>query len=659
MKISRINLIAGAILLLVVTLMAVSMFWSLERLDDSFDKTRSYQQLQEEINTQVTRPTLIYLSTGNASLLTEIDNALSQLILKDARVTSLTNNGLPEVQDTLTELQSVALFQLRAAGKLRQPQELLINNEREILATLSQLSDYIIEGGIDQPTLKKRYDALMNKLSFTISELAHSRQRFFSSDQANRSDIDLRLEILKQMSDKLNKLPRFNIYTETESSNALGSLLGNNSEQTETTRDELGDLYIQELSSLSRRYSKELLNIEKIYANRAESIRATTLLIDQLNNQLQTNQNRLQKHYDTTEESVYLLLVISIALIVIIGLIMSILNTHLSRIISSTCEQLDAIAKGCLEYETQKTNKIIEIEVLNNSIASLRSYFTSLIEKIHSESATLNLLGRDLNTSSDTLTSIVNQQQQSTEQASVQIQQLSSSYQEVAKNAVKTSAATHKATEVAIHGVTEMQTTSESIRQLEEETKATNISLDQLKDDGKAIGSALHVIQNFAEQTNLLALNAAIEAARAGQSGRGFAVVADEVRSLAANTAKAADNIGHIIKKLNSAIDQMSEKVELQAGHVRNTVTLAENASKSVEQIRHSINEINSMSSMIASATEEQSMVTNQISEVINMTLEHSLSSATEAQKNRQHARQVDHTSNSLMQLLQQFSQQH
>ena len=659
MKISRISLVAGAILLLIVSLMAAAMFWSLERLNDSFNKTRDYQQLQEEINTEVNRPTLIYLSTGNATLLTAIDNTLTRLIESDARVSSLTLSGMPEVQNTLAELKSVALFKLRAAGKLRQPQELLINNEREILGTLSQLSEYSAEGGKEQPDLKHKYATALNQLAMTIAELAHSRQRYFSSDQPSRADIDQRLSNLTRMSKTLDQLPRFGLYTEAESNDALGLLLGRSPDTAETQRSERGDIFIQELNSLSLRYRKELQNIEKIYANRSASIQETTSLIDQLNTQLRANQNRLQKHYDATEQSVYLLLSISITLIITIGLIMSILNTRLSRIISSTCEQLNALAKGHLDYETPKPSRITEIEILNSSIDSLRCYFATLIDKIHTESSTLNLLARDLNTSSDTLTQIVNRQQHSTEQASVQIQQLSNSYQEVANSAVRTSAATRKATEVAIHGVSEMQTTSESIRQLEEEAEATNRSLDQLKDDGKAIGSALHVIHNFAEQTNLLALNAAIEAARAGASGRGFAVVADEVRSLAGNTATAADKIGVIIRKLNGAIEQMSEKIERQAGHVRNTVTLAENARKSVEQIRLSIDEIDNMSSMIASATEEQSVVTSQISEVINMTLEHSQNSAIEAENNRDHARQIDLTGNSLMQLLQQFSQQH
>ncbi|MDX2424568.1 MAG: hypothetical protein QNK43_18040, partial [Amphritea sp.] len=138
---------AGATLLLVVIVMAGLMLWSLDRLNNSFDQTRNYQQLQEEIDTQVTRPTLTYLSSGDASLLREIDSALTRLIHEDSRVKALTDRQMPAVQNTLIELQTAALLKLRAAGKLRQPQELLINNERELLGNLSQLNDYALEGG--------------------------------------------------------------------------------------------------------------------------------------------------------------------------------------------------------------------------------------------------------------------------------------------------------------------------------------------------------------------------------------------------------------------------------------------------------------------------------------------------------------------------------
>ncbi|MBN1008985.1 methyl-accepting chemotaxis protein [Amphritea pacifica] len=656
MKISQINLAAAGVLLVVVSIMAGLMFWSLTKLSSSFDKARDYQLLAEEVNTQVTRPVLIYLSSGDATLLTDIDNSLNRLINEDSRVAELADNNMPGVINTLSQLQTIALFNLREAGKLRQPQELLINNEREMLASASQLWDYINQSQESQQELKQRYSKALNNLSMTIAELSHSRQKFFYTAQNNKSDIELKLRTLSSTTQQLQELPRLGIYKEETSDDGLQSLLGSDSRDNGTAiREEQGDLYIQELNSLIGRYNKELLNIEQIYKKRAAAINSSTRLVDLLNSQLQTNQTRLQNHYDTIRQQVYLFLGISITLILITGLIMSLLNTHLSRILSHTCAQLDGLSKGDLQHLTSKPSKINEIEVLNQSISSLKNYFTTLIEKIHTESSSLDRLGRELNNSSDTLTRIVSTQQKSTEQASVQIHQLSCSYQEVAENAVKTSTATREATEKAVSGVLEMENTSQSIRLLEEETDATLATLQQLKDDGKEIGSALHVIQNFAEQTNLLALNAAIEAARAGESGRGFAVVADEVRSLAVNTANAADNIGLIIKKLNGAIDQMANKVDRQADHVHNTASLAENARKSVEQIRLSIDEIDSMSSLIAAATEEQSTVTNRISDVINMTLEHARQSALEAEHNKEYARQVDLTGSSLMQLLKQF----
>jgi len=72
----------------------------------------------------------------------------------------------------------------------------------------------------------------------------------------------------------------------------------------------------------------------------------------------------------------------------------------------------------------------------------------------------------------------------------------------------------------------------------------------RLGQNNSEIKDVIKVIASLSEQTNLLALNATIEAARAGEAGKGFAVVASEVKSLSNETAKAAEEIGIKIAKI-------------------------------------------------------------------------------------------------------------
>jgi methyl-accepting chemotaxis protein len=126
-----------------------------------------------------------------------------------------------------------------------------------------------------------------------------------------------------------------------------------------------------------------------------------------------------------------------------------------------------------------------------------------------------------------------------------------------------------------------------------QQAKVTDSRISRLSESASRIGHVLSLIQEIAAQTNLLALNATIEAARAGDAGRGFAVVATEVKSLAAQTAKATDEISQQIADIQSA--------------TRDSVT-------SIKEIGDVIGKISVISSMIASAVEEQGAATGQIS---------------------------------------------
>ena len=125
----------------------------------------------------------------------------------------------------------------------------------------------------------------------------------------------------------------------------------------------------------------------------------------------------------------------------------------------------------------------------------------------------------------------------------------------------------------------------------------TNATVSKLGESSAEIGNVIKVITSIAQQTNLLALNATIEAARAGEAGKGFAVVANEVKELAKQTAKATEDIGRKIDAIQSD---------------------TKGAVEAIAQIGTIISQINDIQSTIASAVEEQTATTAEISRSVS-----------------------------------------
>jgi methyl-accepting chemotaxis protein len=129
-------------------------------------------------------------------------------------------------------------------------------------------------------------------------------------------------------------------------------------------------------------------------------------------------------------------------------------------------------------------------------------------------------------------------------------------------------------------------------RRASEAARATDGTVQGLAESAARIGDVVRLIETIAGQTNLLALNATIEAARAGEAGKGFAVVASEVKNLAAQTAKATEEISN------------------QIGGIRQ---VTEDAVTAIRAITASISELETISASIASGVEQQGAATSEI----------------------------------------------
>ncbi|WP_298648391.1 globin-coupled sensor protein [uncultured Tistrella sp.] len=133
---------------------------------------------------------------------------------------------------------------------------------------------------------------------------------------------------------------------------------------------------------------------------------------------------------------------------------------------------------------------------------------------------------------------------------------------------------------------------SEIARQAVEDARQTTTTVSGMLGAAGKVGEIVQLINDIAEQTNLLALNATIEAARAGEAGKGFAVVAGEVKNLAAQTARA------------------TEDISAQVGDMRN---VASATAQAIEKIAETIRRMNEIATGVAAAVEEQSAATRDI----------------------------------------------
>jgi methyl-accepting chemotaxis protein len=156
----------------------------------------------------------------------------------------------------------------------------------------------------------------------------------------------------------------------------------------------------------------------------------------------------------------------------------------------------------------------------------------------------------------------------------------------------------------------------EAVRQAEQ----TDESMNELARTAERIGDVLKLITSIAQQTNLLALNATIESARAGDAGRGVAVVASEVKALAAQTAKATDDIGQHIVGIQTATQASVAAIKRIGGTIRRISEIGATIAAAVEEQNAATNEISRNAQEVAGGTAKVAANISQVSHGANDT---------------------------------------
>ncbi|WP_198401995.1 methyl-accepting chemotaxis protein [Shewanella benthica] len=202
-----------------------------------------------------------------------------------------------------------------------------------------------------------------------------------------------------------------------------------------------------------------------------------------------------------------------------------------------------------------------------------------------------------------------------TDQAVTAVTEMSSTAEAIAQNANETASNTQQAHDEAMSSKKLIADSADSIVKLVSQADTAADCINIMNTSTQNISSVLSVIGSIADQTNLLALNAAIEAARAGEHGRGFAVVADEVRSLAARTQTNTAEINTILTQLNQDASQAVGAMNITKECCTETADGTSLIAGSLDIMINSIIDINDFTTQIATASEEQSAVTEEINQ--------------------------------------------
>lgn len=361
--------------------------------------------------------------------------------------------------------------------------------------------------------------------------------------------------------------------------------------------------------------------------------------------------NNAQNSVSSNKLTIISISAVAIVIGVLVGLLLtSSIRAGLYRMMNS----LQRMATGDLTEKLRQASDD-EFGKLQKSASTLSQYLRDMIHAIQGQSHTILESIEDTQNITQSTKSAITGQKNEIDMVATAMQEMTATIREVSSIAQETFGEVLQAHDYASNGEKNIEDNKNLTLALKNDMDIAAQVIEQLDSDVRKIEEILMVIDAIAQQTNLLALNAAIEAARAGEHGRGFSVVADEVRTLASRTQESTEEIKHNIETLLQSSQRAVSSINQSQVKTDQSVEKAQSISEQIRNIVAIMARIKDMNMQIATASEQQSTVTEEVTKNITRISELAENTEQGAQKNEENMIELLDSSKTLEKIVEKF----
>ncbi len=315
---------------------------------------------------------------------------------------------------------------------------------------------------------------------------------------------------------------------------------------------------------------------------------------------------------DTT--MAYIVIALAAGAVFLGFLISSLMARYITNSLKVAVDTAKQIAQNNLDVDINAHNSFDEFGDLAMAMRVMRNDLSESISMIRNMADALNQQLDDTKISADAIMNSSREAEQQAITVAAAANEMVSTTQEIASNCERAATLSDQSSGVTQDSVKLIRATIDDIRNQSTYTQNDASKVQALAEQTQKIGSIVGTIDEIAAQTNLLALNAAIEAARAGEAGRGFAVVADEVRALASRTSKSTQEISAMVHQVQKDASEATSSMNTSVENINAVADRASTIEGTLNSILDYVGQVNDQIRMIATAAEEQTTATSEIS---------------------------------------------